>query len=82
MSSASAFFRGMFNNECSETIESKVQLDFHNETLNDVIDYVYSGIIKMTNSNIEHVIEISRYFLVCSNQMFNLYIYIYNIYIY
>ena len=85
VSSGSAYFRGMFNNYCSENIENKVHLNFDNEALNDIIDYMYSGIIYLTDTNIEYVIEISRYFQVCLIHLFVIYIYIHihiHIYIY
>jgi hypothetical protein len=60
LASFSSYFNAMFSSNLSETLTNRVFMpDFDFDSLKNVIDYAYSGVLKINVSNVQHIFHIA-----------------------
>ena len=63
LASASDYFRAMFSTDFKEGKQSKVELPTTDiATMNSLVDFVYTGKIKVNNNNIEQIVTAANYY--------------------
>ena len=61
------YFRCLFNSNMKESQECKVTFNYSQLNMDSVIDFIYSGILIITEGNVMEITEISSYLQVIIN---------------
>ena len=53
------YFKSLFSSNKNQNLAAKINFDYNKHSMDSVIEYIYSGIIDISEDNFERIMDIS-----------------------